>query len=259
MKLPKIGAVVVNYNNPNSTRETLISLLRQSNNKVYELKIYLVNNGCTDIESASLAEDFKSVNLIESKTNLGFAGGNNLGIQKALGDKSDYILVVNNDVTILSENFFETLLRSTFDITAPLIEFKQNGKTIQDFGGNVDFLFGRNTHLTKAGNPDYFTGACLFVKSLVFKKIKGFDEKFFLYYEDVDFCLRAKNAGFTLGQTVNAKVFHLLSDSTNKLGPKKIKILTASHLLFCHKHLSIFCYPLYLAFNLYLRVKSFFL
>ncbi len=255
MKLPKIGAVVVNYNNPESTRETLSSLLQQSNKKEFELKIYLINNGCTDTDSANLAEEFESVILLESKTNLGFAGGNNLGIKKALVNRCDYLLIVNNDVTILSDNFFETLLKSTSDITAPLIEYKREGKTIYDFGGKVDLLFGRNTHLTKAGKPDYFSGACLFVKSQVFKKLIGFDEKFFLYYEDVDFCLRAKCAGFTLGQAVNAKVFHLLSDSTNKLGVKKIKILAASHLRFCLKHLSIFSFPLYYFFNLYLNSK----
>jgi GT2 family glycosyltransferase len=258
MKLPKIGAVVVNYNNPDSTRETLSSLMQQGNKKEFELKIYLVNNGCTDRDSANLAEEFKSAILIESKTNLGFAGGNNLGIKKAMEDGCEYLLIVNNDVTILSDNFFESLLGFPADITAPLIEYKQDGRVIHDFGGQVDYLFGRNAHLHSKGEADYYSGACLFVKRKVFEKLKGFDDKFFLYYEDVDFCLRAKYSGFSLGLNLEVKVFHLLSDSTNKLGSKKIKILATSHLLFCRKHLSFFCFPLYVTFNLFLRIKSFF-
>jgi GT2 family glycosyltransferase len=258
MKLPKIGAIVVNYNNPASTSKTLNSLLSKVNKEKFILNIYLVNNGCTDTDSNGLIKEFGSVNLIESKINLGFAGGNNLGIKKAMEDRCDYLLIVNNDVTILSDNFFESLLDFPADITAPLIEYKQDGRVIHDFGGQVDYLFGRNTHLHSKGEADYYSGACLFVKRIVFEKLKGFDDKFFLYYEDVDFCLRAKNSGFSLGLNLEVKVFHLLSDSTNKLGPKKIKILAVSHLLFCRKNLSHFSFPLYFAYNLYLRIKSFF-
>jgi len=255
MKLPKIGAVVVNYNNPGDTRETLDSLNQFLASDKYQLVVYLVNNGCTDLESNDLVLEYPSLIQIISPTNLGFAGGNNLGIKKALGDKCSHILLLNNDATILSQNFFEVLLRTPYDITSPLVEYRQGGKMTHDYGGKVDYLFGRNTHLLSPGKADYYSGACLFIKSEVFQKTKGLDDSFFLYYEDVDFCLSCKKAGFSLGLEQKVKVFHHLSASTNKLGSKKIKILARSHLLFCTRHLPFLSLPFYLAFNLYLNSK----
>ncbi len=256
MKLPKIGAVVVNYNNPSDTRETLKSLLRFSTNQEgFGLAIYLVNNGCTDPESSRLVEQFPHVVQIVSNTNLGFAGGNNLGLKKALKDGCSHVLFINNDATIISHDFFEKMLLSGFSITSPLIEYTQNGKTVHDYGGKIDYLFGRNTHILSPGKADYYSGACLFTKSEVFKKIRGFDEAFFLYYEDVDFCLKAKEAGFAIGLLTSVKIFHRLSSSTNKLGAKKIKILAKSHLLFCRRYLPVISFPFYSLFNLYLNSK----
>ena len=255
MKLPKIGAIVVNYNNPKDTRETIESLLRSANPKHFTLTIYLVNNGCTAQGSRKLASSLPQVTLIDSPVNLGFAGGNNLGITRALKENSTHILLINNDATVISKHFFETLLQSPFYLTAPLLISRVNGQLTPDYGGQVDYFLGRNTHLSAPGFADYYSGACLFINSLVLKKIKGFDESFFLYYEDVDFCLRAKKAGFTLGLLPQLKVFHRLSASTNKLGAKKIKILAQSHRLFCFKHLSPLSYPFYTLFNLYLNSK----
>lgn len=255
MKLPKIGAIVVNYNNPSDTRETLKSLLQFSNHEGFRLIIYLVNNGCTDLESPRLTKEFPLVVQIESDTNLGFAGGNNLGLEKALQDGCSHLLFINNDATIISQDFFEKMLLSGFSVTAPLIEYRQDGKIVHDFGGKVDYLFGRNTHLLSPGKADYYSGACLFAKAEVLKKIKGFDEAFFLYYEDVDFCLKVKEIGFSIGLLSRVKIFHHLSASTNKLGAKKIKILARSHLLFCRRYLPFFSIPFYTLFNLYLNSK----
>ncbi len=255
----KIGAIIVNYNNPTDTRESLRSLLNSYTGNEYKLVIYLVNNGCADLESDKLPKEFPDIVKITSDKNLGFAGGNNLGIKQALTDSCTHILLLNNDATIISDHFFEKLLLSPYGITAPVIEYLLNGKKTRDYGGKVDYLFGRNTHLHHPAKADYFSGACLFIRSEVFSKIGGLDETFFLYYEDTDFCLRAVEAGVLIGNLRGVKVFHRLSASTNKLGKQKIAILARSHLIFCRRHLSLFASPFYTFYNLYLRFKLSFL
>ena len=258
MKLPKIGAIVVNYNNPTDTRETLTSLFKFGAGKTFRLVVYLVNNGCTDGESPFLSKEFPQIITINSSRNLGFAGGNNLGLKQGLKDQCTHFLLLNNDATVISKNFFSRLLTSPYDITSPLIEYCRDGRLIHDYGGQIDYLFGRNTHLAKPGKADYFSGACLFIRAAVIKKTHGLDDAFFLYYEDVDFCLRAQQKGFTLGLISDIKVFHHLSASANKMGGKKLKILAQSHLLFCQRYLPSISLPFYLLFNFYLRLKSFF-
>lgn len=255
MSLPKIGAIVVNYNNPRDTRETLASLFKFVGDKKFRLVIYLVNNGCTDTESPLLKTEFPKITLINSSRNLGFAGGNNLGFRKGHADGCTHFLLINNDAAIISQDFFSRMLQSPYDLTAPLIEYRQTGRLVHDYGGRVDYLFGRNTHQSGPGRADYFSGACLFFKVDILKKIKGLNDAFFLYYEDVDFCLRARQSGFTLGLLPDIKVFHHLSASTNKLGSQKIKILAKSHLIFCRRHLPVLSFPFYFGFNLFLQSK----
>jgi len=198
------------------------------------------------------------VKFIYSKENLGFAGGNNLGIKYAIRTGADYILLINNDATVIEKNFLSKILRVKGDIVSPMVKYKNKGTITYDYGGLVDKLFGRNTHLHSLPieTPDYFSGVCLLIKSKVFRKIGLLDDHFFLYYEDVDFCLRAKKAGLKLAFSPNSSIFHNLSTSANKFGKRKILILAKSHLRFCLKHLSILSMPFYLAFNLYLRLKS---
>jgi hypothetical protein len=255
MKLSKIGAIVVNYNNPGDTKETLLSLCKFTSRKSFQLVIYLVNNGCTDDESSGLKKDFPQIIQIDSSKNLGFAGGNNLGLKRAFRDGCTHFLLLNNDATIISPNFFEELLLSPYDLTAPIIKYRIAGKIVHDYGGRVDYLFGRNTHLSSPAKADYFSGACLFMNTAVYKKLKGLDDSYFLYYEDVDLCLRAQQAGLTAGLLPGVQIFHHLSSSANQLGSKKIKILAQSHLRFCRRHLPLVSFPLYILFNLYLNCK----
>jgi len=255
MNLPKIGVVIVNYNNYFSTQKTLRSILNSGTQKEYELQIFLVNNGCTDLESPFLAKEFPEVITITSPVNLGFSGGNNLAIKKALKLGCTHILLINNDAIIKSSNFFQNLLSSGLSITAPILEYRLNKVLKKDFGGRVDYLLGRNTHLYTEGESDYFSGACLFIKTEVFLKIGLLPEEYFMYYEDAEFCLRAKKSGFNLGIDKRCLVEHIPSSSFKNLESKKIKILAKSHLLFCQRNLPVWSTPFYRVFNLYLHSK----
>lgn len=254
MKLPKIAVIIVNYNNPEDTAETIRSIEKYAD-KNYFIKIFLVNNGCTDGVSDLLAEDFPNITVINSPDNLGFGRGNNLGVKIASKQGYSHLLLLNNDATLTSHDFFRQMINSKYDIVAPVIKYKKNGQKALDYGGVVDQIFGRNTHLDSLGKADYYSGACLFLKTSIFNTLGGFDKEYFLYYEDVDFCLRAVEKGYTLGLESKANIFHHLSASTNKLGSKKLKILGFSHLKFCQRHLSRFAYIFYKSFNIYLASK----
>jgi len=256
-KKTKVAVITVNFNNGAITEECLNSFAKVAKTNI-DLSLIVVDNGSVEKASLKLAKKFPKVTFLYSKTNLGFAGGNNLGINFALKNKVDYVLLINNDATINEKNFLTDILKTKADIVSPLVKYKDHGQLTLDYGGKVDKFFGRNTHLHSLPEktPDYFSGVCLLIKSKVFKKIGLLDDRFFLYYEDADFCLRAKNAGFKLGFCPQASIFHNLSTSANKFGKRKIIILANSHLRFSLRYLPPLSFPLYIAFNLYLRLKT---
>lgn len=251
-----IGLISIHYKNAKDTKALLASV-EKVNSINFILKQYIVDNASNDGTMEEVEKAYPNIISIHSENNLGFAGGNNLGIARAIKNNCDYILLINNDTIINEKDFFDKLLLSKGDIISPLIKYHKNGKVTYDYGGIVDKIFGRNTHLHSlpSKTPDYFSGVCLFIKKEVFMRIK-MDDRYFLYYEDVDFCLRAKENGFKLGFCPSVSIFHSLSSSTNKIGKRKIIILANSHLRFCLKHLPIFSFPFYFTFNLYLRLKT---
>lgn len=255
-----VGVIIVNYNNSKDTLTCLKSLKNQS--VIDKLMIYLIDNCSTDNSLKEIGHPAK-VKIIKSKINLGFAGGNNLGIKLALSDGCDQVLLINNDAFFSEDHSLEKLIKFNSDISAPIVKFRRFGHTVYDFGGKIDWVFGRNTHYEAAfkvqdfyPKSDYYTGACLLINKKVFSKIGFLDENYFLYYEDADFCYRAKTAGFDLKLNPKVIINHKLSSSANSLGKRKIAIMADSHFYFCKKHLSPISTPFFIAFNLYLRLKS---
>jgi GT2 family glycosyltransferase len=253
--LHKIALIIINYNNYSDTLACLKSLDKLSLKEISLEKI-VIDNGSTNDSINQIKKEFPKINLIISKTNQGFASGVNLGIKKALLFGSTHILLLNNDTTVNDPKFLQKILSVNTDIVAPLVKFVRNGQTVTDYGGRVDYLFGRNTHLYQPGNTDYFSGVCLLIKSSVFDQIGFLNSKYFLYYEDVDFCLRARQANLTLSLAKNTSIHHLLSASTNQLGKKKLAILADSQLNFAKKHLPIYTIPFYHLYHFYLKLKS---
>jgi len=250
----KIFIIILNYNNASDTLGCLNSVGKLKSK--HQIKTIVVDNASSDDSVKQIDSTFPKLNLLQAPKNLGFAAGVNLGIKLALKNKADFVLLLNNDALIDNPALIDRLIALKADIAAPLIKFKKNQKTLIDHGGRIDYLFARNTHLYKAKKFDYLSGVCLLIKTNVFEKIGLFDENYFLYYEDVDFCLKAKRAGFKLTIAPNTFVFHSLSASANKLGKKKIKILASSQIYFARKYLPTFSSPFYYLYHLYLKIKS---
>ncbi len=214
--------------------------------EVYKLEIVVVDNGSADrsVETIrNLKSKVKNLTLIENKKNLGFAGGNNVGIRYALENGADYVVVLNND-TIVPDNFLN-LLENDAGIVGPVIRFKNDAKWVYDYGGYINWSIGRPKHFELpryTTHPtlctfDYLSGCCLFIKRKVFEKIGFFDEKYFLYFEDVDFCLRAKRAGFKIALDPKVIIFHKLGGAAGRWSKTSIFHNLRSNIIFTTKYL----------------------
>jgi len=196
----------------------------------------------------------KQVLVIDNnRRNLGFARGCNLGIKKALKQKATAVLLLNQD-TIADKEFLGPLLKNPGDIVAPVIKFKRQGKWVDDFGGRVNWWIGRSSHrespsghsrcvAPRWGNPDYVSGCCMLIKKSVFEKIGLLDERYFLYFEDVDFCLRAKKAGFKIAIEPKSFIIHKLRKTREKSLKQKWHLLK-SNLIFVNRYVPFWRRPI---------------
>lgn len=211
-------------------------------------QIVLINNDPDiTLSSHQFTIPKAKLHIINNAKNLGFAGGVNIGIAYALENKAEYVLLLNND-TIITSDIITPLVHTiqedeTVGIVAPAIKFIKDGKTLYDLGGYVTLLFGRTHHHEVENIRDkknhvvpYVSGCCILIKKDVFKNIGMFDEKFFLYYEDVDLCLRAKKAGFLSAIVPTVTIFHELSKAEGNISPFSVYHQTRSGVIFGRKH-----------------------
>lgn len=263
--MKKVSIVILNWNGKENTLECLKSIdeLRIKN---YELRIIVVDNDSKDrsVEAFKKLPSYQATkfHLIENKRNLGFCEGNNVGIRETLRDGAEFLMILNND-TVVDKNLVSQLIK-TFDdypdvgIVSPKIyfakgfEFHKNrykknemGKVFWYAGGKIDWDNILSAHrgvdevdrgqYDKVMETDYASGACMMVKSEVFKKVGLFDKDYFLYWEDVDLCQRARRAGFKILYTPNALLWHKNAGSSRVGGPLHDYYLTRNRLLFGRK------------------------
>ena len=160
-------------------------------------------------------KDYDLVVVDNSKKNRGFAGGVNYGARNA---KTKWLLILNDDIEFKDETTLDELVKEAekrkLDAVSPLLR-NPNGK-IENYGYRV-LPYGKIELFSTSSNNkmDGLTAACLLIKTSVFKKLRGFDERFFAYLEDVDFFLRFKKTGYKMGlSTVTVKHNHLTTAKT---------------------------------------------
>jgi len=237
--MKKVAIIVLHYKNWPDTRGCLLSL-KKIDRKGVVVETIVVDNSGTKLIEKPLKDTFPQVKYLTTSQNLGFAGGNNLGIKQALNlhrsdlgkKKVDYILLLNND-TVVQGDFLKILVKTlrrdeAAGIIGPTIKHQVKGKTFYDYGGVINWYLGKTYHLNKTTNRDkrvrerdFVTGCCMLVKSEVFEKIGLLNEDYFLYLEDVEFCVRAQRGGFKVLLNPRAQIFHKGSQSISEWG--KIK------------------------------------
>ena len=227
MKEPKIAIIIINWNTFQLTFNCLKSLEACSyNNKSF----FLVDNGSIDGSGDKIALEFPEVNYIKNEKNEGFTGANNLALKAILEQDFDYVLLLNND-TEVKPNFL-SLLEAKMNsddklaATQPLILNFKNRDTIWNAGGSFNTFFGLtktrlkgmifNPQLNIETSTQWITGCCILVKTSVVKQVGLLDNRFFAYFEDVDWSIRMTNLGYKLAVVPESIIYHHTSGSTKK-------------------------------------------
>jgi GT2 family glycosyltransferase len=233
---PKVAVIVLNWNGRDLTLDCLDSLL-QSTYK--NLEVWLVDNASSDDSVEAVQEKFAGqVKIIVNNTNLGFAGGNNIGIDRALAAGADYVLLLNNDTVVdpgMVGHLADHLTQNAeAGIAGPKIYYHNPPNQIWFAGGEVFPARATARHIgirekdtgryDTLKQTDYITGCALMARREVFEKIGRLDPVYMAYFEDTDFCMRARQAGFKIYYVPAGKVWHKISASTGgQLGLTKIK------------------------------------
>lgn len=245
-----VSIIVLNWNDWEDTISCLKSL---KNITRPNPRIILVDNGSTDeslsaFKKAKNNSDLPPFEILENEKNLGFGGGVNIGIKKALKANAEWILLLNND-TVVSPDFLEILLSAAekdkkIGLLNPKILMAEDRDKIWFIGGKFNKLLTKGFHINygdkdagqfdeqETQKTDYATGGCLLIKRGVIEKIGLLPEAYFMYYEDAEWSLRAKKAGFKSVVVPKSKIWHKGAASSKEFSPSYIRYHVRNGLLF---------------------------
>lgn len=258
--MKSVSVSILNFNGKKNTLECIESLKKIDSSK-FNLNIIVVDNGSI--------EDFflkggkwgnTNLEIIRNEKNLGFSGGQNVGIKHALKNGADCVLILNND-TYVDKNFLDELLRvsqsyETSGILVPKIYFaphfefhknkytqEEQGRVFWYAGGKMDWdnVIGHHRGVDEVDKGQYekieetelATGCCMLIKKEVLEDIGLFDDKFYLYYEDADLSMRASRIGFKIFYVPSSIIWHKNAGSAGGSGSKlQDYYITRNRLLF---------------------------
>lgn len=238
----QVEVVIVNWERPEDTIQCIRSVLES---KYPNFKILVVDNGSSDDSIKKISQACDQITLIALPDNIGFAGGYNVGIEKALENGAHFIFLLNND-TVIDENTLSLLVNTKWDISVPKITFHEPPNMIWAAGArwrSIPPTIKMNGYKKPDGPAydqayqlDYATGCALMIKKEVLDRITGFDPLYVNYMEDYDFSFRAREAGFSIGYVPEARVKHKVSQSLGESSPQRWKFLGRNTVLFYRNH-----------------------
>ncbi|OGF99503.1 hypothetical protein A2Y99_02265 [Candidatus Gottesmanbacteria bacterium RBG_13_37_7] len=236
------AVIVLHYQNNKDTLQCLSSLTHQGKKPDYSI-IMVDNSACPEFDS-EVKNRYPFIHIISNR-NMGYAAGNNLGIKGGLKLKCEYFVFLNND-TIVTSHLIQKMVSfcesdSNIGVISPKIYFAPNfefhhdrykneerGKVIWYAGGIIDW---KNIFISHLGmdevdygqyenslDTDFATGCCMLVRKKIIDRIGLFDERYFLYFEDVDYSLRVKKAGFRVMYFPHGFLWHKNASSSGKPG-----------------------------------------
>ncbi len=261
----RIFVVVLNWNRAGDTIECLHSLSQLVLDSI-DLTVVVVDNASLDDSVERIKETklpFGFV-LLENSENLGFAAGNNVGIDYALHQGADYVMVLNND-TIVDKRLLVELVSSFEEmggdvgVVSPKIYFAKGfefhkdrylkedlGKVVWYAGGKVDWknVLGFNEgvdevdvgQFSKVKDIDFATGCCSLFSASALKKVGFYDKRYFMYFEDVDLSVRLKKTGYKVLFNPKGIVFHKVAQSSGIGSDLNDYFITRNRLLFGMKY-----------------------
>ncbi len=241
---PRVAVIVVNWNRRDETLTCLASLAALDSAPA---AVIAVDNGSQDGSAAAIRAAYPAVTLIEAGSNLGFAAGSNAGLERALRDGADYALLLNNDATVAPD-----ALRRLVEVVAadgsvgavgPTIHYADRPDVIWSAGGAIDWRQGRTRMLaldevdrgqlgTVPRPVDFVSGCCLLVTRAAIERAGRLDERFFAYYEEVEWCVRMGRAGLRILHVPGAHARHAITPAAQAMSPIVHYYMTRNRLLF---------------------------
>lgn len=218
-RVPSVGVIVLNWNGTDDTLECLSSLARV---EYPAFEVIVVDNGSTPSPRQRIAQEFPDVTYVETGINLGYAGGNNVGIRHALGAGHDYVFVLNND-TIVEPDFLRRAVavaeaepdvgvvgikiiawddRSRVWVAYGTINYRQSLVHLVGYYGRDDGRYDQQRDV------EWIPGTAMLFPRRALEKVGLFDEEFFAYHEDVDWCTSARQRGFRVVFAPAARIYH---------------------------------------------------
>jgi GT2 family glycosyltransferase len=259
---PKVVAIILNWNGKADTVECLDSL----EHTVYpNYKIIVVDNASTDGSIELFKDRYPGIKIIRNPINLGYAEGNNVGIREAIGDKADYVLILNND-TVVDPNLITELVAvaervPNVGFVGPKNYYYERGgrKDVINFAGGTFSICRGTTYNIGMNEVDkgqhdeikesnYIPGSCVMVKREVIEKIGLINPEYFTYWEDTDWCVRALKAGYRSVYVPKAKIWHKIGVQKGKKNIKAYYYFGRNIFLLVKKHASL---PQLVIFMLY--------
>lgn len=261
LKQPLVGIVVLNFNGEDCLEACLFSLTKLDYSRTV---ILVVDNASTDNSFEKARKRFPQFEFLQNKENLGFAGGMNVGIRQTLARGAEWVWILNNDA-VAEESALTRLMwtaqeRPDAGLLSPYI-LSYPEKSLWFGKGKINRLRMRVEH----GEPslvekklsyhesEFLTGCALLIKKEVTEAIGILDERYFLYYEDVDYSRRARNSGFSLLAVPKARVYHR---ERSNLSTEKLYYLVYSGLVFFRRHASGWYTPYFWLYVTIRRIKN---
>jgi GT2 family glycosyltransferase len=239
---PRVAIVLLNWNQPEHTLACLRSLGQLDYPNV---SVTVVDNGSTDGSPDLIRAQFPQVTLIENGRNLGFAAGNNVAIEPAVRAGADYVMLLNNDTELAPDMLSRLVAVAERDpkvgIVGPKILYYDQPDVIWSAGGTID-AYGQPGHLgadqpdddpsDQPREADYVTGCAILVKRAVVEAIGGLDERFFIYFEETEWCARARRAGFRILYVPSARMWHKVKPDARGYSRPYLYMMARNRLLY---------------------------
>lgn len=221
-----VSIIILSYNTSELLRKCLTSLFIQLRDQPFE--VIVVDNASTDDSVSMVKKDFKQVRVIENTENVGFAKGCNRGAQDS---KSEYLLFLNSDTEVLLPDILEKLTALFEDPTVGIaggLMINPDNSYQRSFGnfytlphvakmlflGEKSEISSQKFHSIQ--KTDWVSGGFMMVKKSVFDQVKGFDEGYFMYVEDVDLCYKVTKAGYSVVIDPSIQIHHIGQGSSNR-------------------------------------------
>ena len=242
---PHISIILVSYRGKDDTLECL-ELLSHLTYPAYD--VFVVDQNSNDGLPAAVREQYPEAHVIENPVNNGFAGGNNVGLEAALGRETDYLFLLNND-TVVDPGLLEPLVALAagdpkIGVVGPKILYHGQPETVWATGGAVDWR-GTSTLLDEgtadapggqARDVDFVVGCALMIKRPVLAQIGLLDERYFIYYEESDLCARVRAAGYRVVYQPAARLWHKVSRTFGQSSEFTLYYMRRNVLLYLSLH-----------------------